>query len=211
MSKFRTLEGFIRDVMTGQSKTGNKTVLENAIRTIMEKPEDIETDQNDQITVGSYVTKNFEVCPVAQKLYTSLKDNKKVDVNEAEKAAIQLDKLFALEKSVVAKDAATPEDVKTAEDLEKKAMHHATKAGLDQDFGFVGAHVEVIKKKVTNMDRVVDAKDYSHKDEVVKRFKTFDKRNNPDPKGTDFDTDNSKFAITRNLKAQRKVKIIDGD
>jgi hypothetical protein len=50
--------------------------LESKIRDIYEANQiaagAVESDQNDQISVGSYTTKAFEVSPEAQKLYADL-------------------------------------------------------------------------------------------------------------------------------------------
>jgi hypothetical protein len=74
-----------------------------------------EKDMNDQIAVGSYTTKSFEMSDKAQKLYSDLP--KDTAGPSAEAAAIELDKIFDLFRDARAKGHINPDALKT-----KKSM-----------------------------------------------------------------------------------------
>lgn len=172
----------------------------NTIRSIYEQRDKrLEKDQNDQVAVGSYMTKYFEVSPKAQILY----DNLPKDTNPAaaESSAIAHDRLFALEKEVLAKKIANPEDVKRAEELHDRIMSFAKDMNLEKEHEYINKNLDTIKSFVKD-----DSKD-SIKDQIAHRFASPPARRTPEPKDTDIDS--SKFLIRRDLKAQRKLKIID--
>ncbi len=176
----------------------------SALRAVYEQAKKIETHYRDQIVVGSYTTSHFEMCPKAQKLYTNLP----VDVNTsaAERTAHFLDQLFALEKSVIAVEKSTKDDIKKAEEYAEKAMEMARRADLEKEHSFVQDHVEKIKSYHT----IEDNKKENVTDKDVKtRFARPSLSQTPEPK--DMDIDNQQFRISRNIKAQRKLKIIDND
>lgn len=197
---YKSLESVIRSRVTSESKYKS---FGSALRSIYEKK--IETHYKDQIVVGSYKTSNFEMCPKAQLLYSDLPVD--VDRDAAEKAAQFLDQLFALEKSVIAVKKATGEDIKQAQGYADKAMHMAKEAGLEKQHSFVKGHVEAIKKlhKVEDLNPKTEVSD----SEVKQKFTRPSLSQTPEPK--DMDIDNQKFRISRNLKIQRKLKIIDND
>ena len=165
----------------------------------------IETHYKDQIVVGGYKTTHFEMCPKAQILYSSLPAD--VDRNKAEKAAMFLDQLFAMEKSVVASEKATGEDIQQAEKIAEKAMKMAKEANLEKEHAFVQDHIDTIKSyhKVEDLNPKTEVSP----EEITKKFSRPSLAQTPEPK--DMDIDNTKFRISRNLKMQRKLKIIDND
>ncbi len=198
--KYLSLESVIRQRPVSESKYKS---FRSAVRSIYEKK--IETDFNDQIVVGQYRTSNFEMCPKAQLLYSDLPVE--VDRAAAEKAAQFLDQLFALEKSVIATKKATSDDIKQAKDLASKAMTMAKKADLEKEHSFVQGHVDAIEK----LHKVEDGNPKTEvtPQEIQKRFTRPSLAQTPEPK--DMDIDNQKFRISRSLKMQRKLKIIDND
>lgn len=175
----------------------------SAVRSIYEKK--LETHYRDQIVIGQYRTMHFEMCPKAQMLYSDLPVD--VDRAAAEKAAQFLDQLFALEKSVIATKKATSDDIKQAKDYASKAMTMAKKAGLEKEHDFVQGHVDAIEK----LHKVEDGNPKTEvtPQEIQKRFTRPSLAQTPEPK--DMDIDNQKFRISRSLKMQRKLKIIDND
>ncbi len=197
---YKSLESIIRNRTRTESAYRS---LGSTVRSLFEKK--IETHFKDQIVIGSYRTSHFEMCPSAQLLYSSLPDN--VDRDAAEKAAQFLDQLFALEKSVIATKKATGEDIKQAQGYADKAMHMAKEAGLEKKHGFIKDHVEKIKSfhKVEDGNPKTDVSPA----EIKNRFTRPSLSQTPEPK--DMDIDNQKFRISRNLKMQRKLKIIDND
>ncbi len=177
----------------------------SALASIYEQKKKIETHYKDQIVVGGYKTTHFEMCPKAQILYSSLPAD--VDRNKAEKAAMFLDQLFAMEKSVVASEKATGEDIQQAEKIAEKAMKMAKEANLEKEHAFVQDHIDTIKSyhKVEDLNPKTEVSP----EEITKKFSRPSLAQTPEPK--DMDIDNTKFRISRNLKMQRKLKIIDND
>ena len=197
---YKSLMGTIRSRVAAESKYKS---FGSAVRAIYERK--LETDVNDQIVVGQYRTSNFEMCPSAQKLYGDLPVD--VDRGAAEKAAILLDQLFALEKSVVATKKATGEDIEQAQVYADKAMSMAKKMKMEKEHDFVQSHVTAIEKfhKVEDGNPKTDITP----EDLKNRFTRPSLAQTPEPK--DVDIDNQKFRISRNLKMQRKLKIIDND
>jgi len=177
----------------------------SALASIYEQKKKIETHYKDQIVIGGYKTTHFEMCPKAQILYSSLPAD--VDRNKAEKAAMFLDQLFAMEKSVIASEKATGEDIQQAEKIAEKAMKMAKEANLEKEHAFVQDHIDKIKSyhKVEDLNPKTEVSP----EEITKKFSRPSLAQTPEPK--DMDIDNTKFRISRNMKMQRKLKIIDND
>lgn len=195
---YRSLESVIRQRPVVE--TSYKS-FRSALMSIFEKK--LETHFKDQIVIGQYRTSHFEMCPDAQKLFTDLP--KDADTNKAEKAAQFLDQLFAMEKSVIAVKKATGEDIDQAQKHADKAEKMAKEAGFDLPF------IEKHMKKIKSFHKIEDRNpktDVSPED-IKTKFTRPSLAQTPEPK--DMDIDNSDFRISRNLKMQRKLKIIDND
>ena len=191
MNQYRSLENRIRDV-----------IRSSRIK-LREGREQIEKDSNDQIVAGTYRTKHFEMCPGAQKLFTSLP--KGVNPDQAEKAAILHDQLFALEKQVVAKERSTDSDIEEAGQISDKIRMYADMMGISDRVKYIDGHMKIIKKHREEDGRVKE----KITDNEMKRLQT--PPMTPTKERADSDIDNTKYVISRNLKAQRKLKIIDAD
>jgi len=186
--------------------------LENRIRSVIResrrkiyearKPP-IEKDQADQIAAGTYVTKHFEMCPKSQMLFTSLPKN--VDPMKAERLAILHDQLFALEKHAKAQERTTQSDVDDAGKIADKIRTLADEMGLSSRIGYIKDHLDLFDKYLQPDTNVFDKVTPEH----MKRLFTPPITSTPEPR--DNDIDNSKFVLSRNIKAQRKLKIIDAD
>jgi hypothetical protein len=191
MNQYRSLENRIRDVVRSSRAR------------LRESREQIEKDPNDQIVAGTYRTKNFEMCPGAQKLFTSLPEG--VNPDQAEKAAILHDQLFALEKQVIAKERSTDSDIEEAGQISDKIRMYADLMGISDRVKYLDDHMKKIKKyreeDGTLKDKITDNE--------MKRLQS--PPSSPTKERQDNDIDNTKFVISRNLKAQRKLKIIDAD
>ena len=167
-----------------------------------------ETDMNDQIAVGSYQTKSFEMSNPAQKLYSNLP--KDTDALSAEQAAIHLDRLFDIVKDVTVKNAASAADVNMANEYADKVRGLGAKMNLGDE------HEAILQSALTKIADKAEspAPKMISPDEVVHpaddpRFNTASKDFATD-KASDRDVDNVKnFLIKRNIAAQRKLKIID--
>lgn len=200
---YRSLESIIRQRPQAESRYKG---FGSVVRSLYEvKKKSIETHYKDQIVIGGYKTSNFEMCPKAQLLYSNLPTD--VDRDAAEKAAQFLDKLFALEKAVIAVDKSTSDDIRSAESYARDAMKMAKEANLEKEHSFVKDHITAIKSyhKVEDKNPKTDVTD----DEIKTKFTRPSLAQTPEPK--DMDIDNQKFRISRNLKMQRKLKIIDND
>lgn len=169
-----------------------------------------EKDMNDQIAVGSYQTKSFEMSNAAQKLYSNLPNN--TSGADAESAAIELDKIFDLFRDARAKGHINPKVLETAIVSQNKVMKLAKEMGLETE------HKDILSDVMRHLndyavdapDRFINPEDHVHPNDDP-RFGTDSKEYNTD-RTNDRDVDNVKnFLIRRSLKAQRKLKIIDND
>lgn len=205
--KYRSLESIIKEVAAGYKPPSAYKSLEHSIRGIMEgKPHAIETDPNDQLTVGTYKTKSFEQSPEAQKLYLKLPKNTPPET--AEKAAILHDKLFDMHKNVMATNRSTPENVSAAQKLIDQIKVQAKKMNLETEHGYLDRIMSDFNSHIDETGNVVNA-DKMDIEKLTSRFATpsYDQTKEK----SDKDVDNSKMLVSRSIKAQRKIKIIDND
>jgi hypothetical protein len=169
-----------------------------------------EKDMNDQIAVGSYQTKSFEMSDLAQKLYSNLPpDTPSVP---AEAAAITLDRLFDIFRDAVAKGFINSTDMETARAHVDKIDHLAKEMKLIKQHGEITNDImrHLADYAEDNPARVITPDEQKHPTDDP-RFGTDSKDYNTD-KTNDRDVDNVKnFLIRRSLKVQRKLKIIDND
>jgi len=193
---YRSVESKIRDVLEGlqpKDKLGK------------------ESDQNDQIAVGSYTTKTFDMSPDAQIIFADLP--KETDANSAEQTAIHLDKLFDLHKGIIASQEASQADIDKAEELVGKIKPLADAMGQAEKIDKIANdHFNDLKKYFKDETREVDP-NYHPADDP--RFHSPPSGNKPDPIAGpqgDRDVDNVKnYLIKRSKAAQRKLKLIDND
>lgn len=204
MNKFKSLENKIRDIFGGKREESTYYGFRTAVKMVAERAKHrIEQHVADQIVAGTYHTKHFEMCPSAQKLYVNMP--KHVDPGDAEQGAILQDQLFALEKGVVAKNRATPADVEQAKSLVDKILHFADKMKLRaQHERYLKMHLGTIESHLKP-----DTQEVSGDDTSKSRFKHRPYEETMEV--PDQDIDNTKFKISRFIKAQRKLKIIDND
>lgn len=187
--------------------------LEHSIMDIMLRERALESDQNDQISAGSYTTKAFDMSPKAQILYSSL--SKDLNVDDVQQAAIHMDKLFALEKDSQAKESATQNDIDNAEDLANKVKDLGKKLNLEKEHNAIAdSSLNNIKGRLKSDSNVIKPGQEKHPADDP-RFQSPPVDQMPDRKGGpqgDRDVDNvKKYLINRSKAAQRKIKIIDGD
>lgn len=193
---YRSVESKIRDVLEGLQP-------KNQLGT--------ESDQNDQIAVGSYTTKTFDMSPDAQIIFADLP--KETDANAAEQTAIHLDKLFDLHKGIIASQSASQADLDKAEELVGKLKPLADSMGQAAKIDkIVNDHFNDLKKYFKDETKDVGP-DYHPADDP--RFHSPPSGNKPDPIAGpqgDRDIDNVKnYLIKRSKAAQRKLKLIDND
>ena len=201
MANYKSLASFVREILEAkQSRAKDNQAPEGGP----------ETDMNDQIAVGSYQTKSFEMSNKAQKLYSDLP--KETDSNSAEQAAIHLDKMFALHKDAKVKGYASPEAIKTAKEHADKAMHLAKGMNMEKEFSsIVDDSMNFLNGSADKYpDNEIDPEQEKLPTDDS-RFKSASKEYSTD-RNNDRDVDNVKhYLIKRSLAAQRKMKIIDND
>lgn len=184
--------------------------LEQTIRRMYEAH--VETDANDQIAIGSYQTKAFEMSPDAQKIYMKFPKDK--DPNAAQSMAVQLDRLFDLQKTITSQEKASPMDINHARQIVDTVVKLSSDLGMEKEFDFIHKHMKDIEKYLVGHSDFVDQ--HLHPTDNPK-FRSPPKHNLPDAKQNvqgpgDRDMDNTRdYAITRSTLAQRKIKIIDND
>lgn len=169
-----------------------------------------EKDMNDQIAVGSYQTKAFEMSDKAQKLYSDLPTD--TPGGAAEQAAIHLDKLFDLFRDAVARGHINATDMEMARTHVNKVELLAKEMNLEKEHEEITSDVmrHLTDYAVDTPPRIIDPEDHVHPADDP-RFGTDSKEYHTD-RVNDRDVDNvKKFLIRRSLKAQRKLKIIDND
>ena len=207
---YKNLSSTIRDLKSQKTETHSEyTSICSAIRNVAEQRKSIEKHEKDQLVVGVYKTKNFEMQPKAQLLYDKLPKN--TSPADAEKSAILQDKLFSLEKFVTSKQTSSQADVDAAEKLVQQIKHHAKAMNLEKEHEYISDNLDNIKKFLIPDEPVVNkADDETIYKKIRKRMVTPPYDRNPEPK-KDMDLDSKNWLVNRNLRAQRKIKIIDGD
>jgi hypothetical protein len=201
MANYKSLASFVRDILEKKEIRAKDNQAPDG---------GPETDMNDQVAVGSYQTKAFEMSNKAQKLYSSLP--KDADSNSAEQAAIHLDQLFSLHKDAKVKGYSSPEAIKTAQEHADKVMHLAKNMKMEKEFSdIIGDSMNFLKSHGDEYPKSEIEPDQEKLPTDDPRFKTPSKEFNTD-RNNDRDVDNVKnFLIKRSLAAQRKMKIIDSD
>lgn len=193
--KYRSLESKIRDIFEGANIHAR------------------ESDQNDQIAVGSYLSKAFEVSPEAQKLYADLP--KDTNASDAQTAAEHLDKLFDIVKDVQHTGKSTLSHIARATMHGEIVMRHAAGMKLEKEHAaIIKAAMRTIQSHTGEHEKELDP-DTEYHPADDKRFHTPPKGYVPDPVAGpqgDKDIDNLKrYLIKRSRAAERKIKIIDAD
>lgn len=170
--------------------------------------ETMEHDPNDQIQVGTYKTKHFEISKDAQKLL-SMGIPKEADEVAAEHMAIHHDKLFDLVKQAMVKKRTTPEDVEAAENHVERIKSLAKDVGIeDNKVDYLKTHLDKIKQHVdTDTSNHIDPEELEK--EMEKRYTSKPTEYSQEPR--DFDIDNTKNFVKRSIAAQRKLKVIDDE
>lgn len=192
--KYKSLASVIRDVRRGVSEQKKYNSVETAIKKLLKvkTKADIENDQTDQVVAGTYPTRNFEVCPDAQKYFVAMGND--VHSKFAEQSAIYHDQLFGLEKAVIASGKADDADVKSAEDTIQKIK-------TITDF-YKEKQPTYLDKHLTKIKSYLGKEGNPHVNPPSEATKGVD---------TDADIDNTTFPVSFASKMQRKLKIIDND
>jgi hypothetical protein len=219
---YKTLENIIRQVGLGKIVSeGDNRTLESKIRDMREAKIDtagnkpaqnrnqLEFDQGDQVPVGSYMTKNFELSKPAQVFFLKHvpKDS---DPNSVEQMANYTDKAFDIFKTAIASQSITSKDLEDANDHIRKIYDLATNLNvLDKVKPFIEKELNNVHKfkRDSNPTNQVSP----DKVDAEKALRLTNKPTDPHEIPRDFDTDNQQMFINRRQKAERKLKIIDDE
>ena len=116
---------------------------ENETSMEMVQPSEPEVEKNDtypdsdgQITVGDYTTRHFDICPSAQKLYSTIK-NRTVMVHLIVENMMLQDVLFRLEKQAIAQGSIDEDDLEKAEEFAELIMNNAESMGLLEEHSYI--------------------------------------------------------------------------
>jgi hypothetical protein len=98
----------------------------------MEESVDMGVIQEDQVTVGDYQTKHFDICPSAVALY------KDITVSDAAiESAMLHDMLFKVEKQAIAANSATSEMVDKTQHYADMIMELAKEMGMEEEHSYI--------------------------------------------------------------------------
>ena len=105
-----------------------------------------ETENSDQITVGDYTTRHFDICPSAQELYSDISSKTDMVHLVVESMMLQ-DMLFKLEKQAIAMDNADADMVEKAQKYADMIMSLAREMRLEEEHSYVeDVHMAKIKE-----------------------------------------------------------------
>ena len=114
----------------------------------MENPpvSEVVTMPEDQVTVGEFTSKHFDICPSAVALYKDIEAS-----SEAVESAMLHDLLFKIEKQAIAADLATPEMVEKAQHYADMIAELAEEMDLVDEHSYVeDVHMAKIKELAEN-------------------------------------------------------------
>lgn len=114
----------------------------NKIETIPESY----SDQEDQITVGDYTTKHFDICPSARELYSNIRGRTEMIHLIVETMMLQ-DLLFRLEKQAIAMGSIDNEELEKAEEFAELIMDNAERMNLVDEHAYIeDVHIAKFKQ-----------------------------------------------------------------
>lgn len=192
--KYRNLSSIIKEVVGGTSQPNVYYNLDTAIKAIMSgSPKELERHSEDQISVGTYRTKNFEMSPDAQIFFTSLP--KDVDNDSLEKSAMAHDTLYTMLRKIRATGTANERDIAYAERLKNNIdLLHTNDSKIPP-----AKHLE---KEVEEIRSYLGKQGYPFGISSSKETGEL---------GKDLDIDMKNFPVSRANSMQRKIKIFDDD
>lgn len=198
---YKSLKSSILEVLTtDQMARGIKRQPEKFTSGLKDMPvtNTVEVDPSDQITAGAYRTKHFEMNPQAQFLFANLPRDPRLDHDALEQLAVQMDLLFGIHKTAATSGYATDEELSLATDITRKVHQLARNLNLHKNVDFINDTLRLIVG--------LNQAGQDQKPVIRKTAPTVFTKERPDK-----DVDNTKFAISRSNRAQRKLKIIDDD
>jgi hypothetical protein len=110
--------------------------MDEPVESIKEYENQTYADSDGQITVGDYKTKHFDICPSAQKLYSTIKD-KTVMIHLIVETMMLQDLLFRLEKQAIAQGSIDEDDLEKAEEFAELIMNNAEQMNLLEEHSYI--------------------------------------------------------------------------
>lgn len=106
----------------------------------------IEEAPSDQVVVGDFKSKHFDICPSAVALYKDIEPSE-----EAVESAMLHDMLFKIEKKAIAADMATPEQVDKTQHYADMIMELAKEMNMVDEHDYVeDVHMAKMKELLNN-------------------------------------------------------------
>lgn len=118
-------------------------------------------EQKEQVTVGDYTTKHFDMCPSAVKLYSKIKDITPMVHLVVENMMLH-DLFFRLEKQAIAQGAIDEDDLEKAEHYAEMIMDNAEQMGLEDEHSYIE---DVHLAKFEELAGMGEEDDYSEEDD----------------------------------------------
>jgi hypothetical protein len=106
----------------------------------------LKEDNRENIQVGDFETKHFDMCPSAVALYKKLEPT-----DEVVKSAKLHDTLFGIEKEVIETETATQDDLDTAKKIAAQIMSMAKAMDKEEEHSYVQSHVDKIAEYVKDV------------------------------------------------------------
>jgi len=123
----------------------SESPMEEPREEVEEEKDEVETI-DDQISVGDYTTRHFDICPTAQELYKDIMSKTDMVHLVVESMMLQ-DMLFKLEKQAIAMDNADEDMVRKAQHYADMIMELADEMGLVDEHDYVeDVHMAKIKE-----------------------------------------------------------------
>ena len=123
----------------------SESPMEEPREEVEEEKDEVETI-DDQISVGDYTTRHFDICPTAQELYKDIMSKTDMVHLVVESMMLQ-DMLFKLEKQAIAMDNADEDMVRKAQHYADMIMELADEMGLVDEHAYVeDTHMAKIKE-----------------------------------------------------------------
>ena len=137
----------------------SESPMEEPREEVEEEKDEVETI-DDQISVGDYTTRHFDICPSAQELYKDIMSKTDMVHLVVESMMLQ-DMLFKLEKQAIAMDNAD-------EDMVSKAQHYADMImELADEMGLVDEHAYVEDIHMAKIKELANTEQEEEEDDMT--------------------------------------------
>lgn len=102
----------------------------------MTESENSDSDNSQQVTIGDYTTRHFDICPSAQALYKDIRGKTNMIHLIVETMMLQ-DLLFRLEKQAIAMGSIDEEEYEKADEFAELIMDNAERMNLAEEHSYI--------------------------------------------------------------------------